>query len=105
MHVGWVGLPLRWDHRIAITTRRHYCARLPSKKAPTVLRRLAAERITGGSMFPNADGIVTAMRERAQWSNMTTDATMLVTDPHGLLETGKELLPLGQLATVLGCSK
>jgi hypothetical protein len=28
-----------------------------------------------------------------------------VTDPHGLLESGEELLPLGQLASVIGCSK
>jgi hypothetical protein len=28
-----------------------------------------------------------------------------ITDPHGLLERGEELLPLAQLASVLGCSK
>jgi hypothetical protein len=28
-----------------------------------------------------------------------------ITDPHGLLESGEELAPVGQLASLLGCSK
>jgi hypothetical protein len=37
---------------------------------------------------------------------MTTDTKeQQISDPHGLLASGEELLPLGQLASVLGCSK
>jgi hypothetical protein len=37
---------------------------------------------------------------------MTTDTKeQEITDPHGLLGSGEELLPLGQLASLLGCSK
>jgi hypothetical protein len=37
---------------------------------------------------------------------MTTDTKeQQIPDPHGLFESGEELLPLGQLASVLGCSK
>jgi hypothetical protein len=36
---------------------------------------------------------------------MTNETTPQVTDPHGLLESGEPTLPMGQLASLLGCSK
>jgi hypothetical protein len=36
---------------------------------------------------------------------MTDTKEQQITDPHGLLESGEKLLPLAQLASVLGCSK
>jgi hypothetical protein len=40
---------------------------LPHGEAPKLLRLLAYEGIDGASMFPGADGVVLAMRERALW--------------------------------------
>jgi hypothetical protein len=42
-------------------------ASLPVAEAPKLLRLLAYEGITGESLFPGADGVVRAMRERALW--------------------------------------
>jgi hypothetical protein len=46
-----------WMHRIT----------LPIEEAGTLLRLLADEGVTGASLFPNADGVVRAMRERKFW--------------------------------------
>ncbi len=40
---------------------------LEARHAPELLRRLAVKRVTGSTMFPGADGVVRAMRERALW--------------------------------------
>jgi hypothetical protein len=40
---------------------------LPLSEAPVLLKLLADEGITGASMFPGADGVVRALRERALW--------------------------------------
>ncbi|MGD0679395.1 MAG: FRG domain-containing protein [Polyangiaceae bacterium] len=40
---------------------------LPITEAPKLLRLLSYEGIDGASMFPGADGVVRAMRERALW--------------------------------------
>jgi hypothetical protein len=40
---------------------------LPRTQAPTLLRLLANEGISGASMFPGADGVVRAMREESWW--------------------------------------
>lgn len=40
---------------------------LPASQAPELLRRLASEGITATSMFPGADGVVRALRERTVW--------------------------------------
>lgn len=40
----------------------------PASESREILRLLSAEKVTGSSMFPNPDGIVTAMRERALWA-------------------------------------
>jgi hypothetical protein len=42
---------------------------LPNTEAPKVLRLLSYENIDGASMFPGADGVVRAMRERAFWDS------------------------------------
>jgi hypothetical protein len=44
---------------------------LPVSEAPMLLKLLAQEGITGASMFPGADGVVRAMRERAIWQRKT----------------------------------
>jgi hypothetical protein len=40
---------------------------LPRSEAPKLLRLLAYEGVTGASLFPGADGVVKAMRERTLW--------------------------------------
>lgn len=40
---------------------------LPVAQAGKLLRLLAYEGVSGGTMFPGADGIVRSMRERAHW--------------------------------------
>jgi hypothetical protein len=41
---------------------------MPRSEVPVLLRLLSDEGIDGSSMFPGADGVVRAMRERAFWS-------------------------------------
>lgn len=41
---------------------------LPRTQVPALLRLLSEEGIDGSSMFPGADGVVRAMRERVLWS-------------------------------------
>jgi hypothetical protein len=50
---------------------------LPSTEARKLLRLLSYEGIDGASMFPGADGVVRAMRERALWDDRDS-----VGDPH-----------------------
>jgi hypothetical protein len=60
---GFCATPRRPGHTVP-TLRR---VTLPVDRAPELLWRLASEGITGASMFPGADGVVRAMRERTSW--------------------------------------
>jgi len=42
---------------------------LPVEQAPKLLRLLSYEGIDGASMFPSADSVVRAMRERPLWDD------------------------------------
>jgi hypothetical protein len=43
---------------------------LPHSEAPRLLRLLSHEGVDGASMFPGADGVVRAMRERVVWDDL-----------------------------------
>lgn len=42
---------------------------LPHSEARQLLRLLSDEGVDGASMFPGADGVVRAMRERVLWDD------------------------------------